>query len=156
VIGVLAAYALAAGAFFLDRRALGVPVRGVRPGALRSTFGARRSGGRRHQGVDIFARRGTPVVAAHDGIVVRVGTDPLGGIVVHTIGRRGVLCYYAHLDRVAEGVEVFDVVAEGDVLGHVGNTGNARPTAPHLHFEARPLALGLAAVDPVVLLRPPP
>ncbi|UJR81258.1 M23 family metallopeptidase [Sandaracinus amylolyticus] len=147
---VLGAWLLALGAYFLDPVPLGSPVRGAR--AFHSTFGAPRSGGRRHQGVDVFAARGTSVLAAHDGIVVHVGTFSLGGRVVHTLGRRGVLCYYAHLDAWAPGLAVGRVGREGDVLGTVGNTGNARTTPPHLHFEARPLALGLAAVDPVTLL----
>lgn len=145
-LGWLAALA----AYALDPVPLGSPVRGVR--AFHSTFGAPRSGGRRHQGTDVFAPRGTPVLAAHAGVVVHVGTFSLGGRVVHTLGRRGVLCYYAHLDDWAPGLVVGQWVAEGDVLGFVGNTGNARTTRPHLHFEARPLALALAAVDPVTLL----
>lgn len=149
---LLGLYGLALLAYVADARPLGSPVRGVRASSVRSTFGAPRPGGRRHAGADVFARRGTDVLAAHDGVVVHVGTNRLGGIVVHTLGRRGVLCYYAHLDRVAAGVDPGDPVSEGDVLGYVGNTGNARTTAPHLHFEARPIALGLRAVDPVGLL----
>jgi murein DD-endopeptidase MepM/ murein hydrolase activator NlpD len=152
VLSVVALWSVSALAYHADPRALASPVRGVRAASVRSTFGARRSGGRRHQGADIFAPRGTPVVSAHDGLVVHVGTNPLGGIVVHTLGRRGVLCYYAHLDRVAPGVHAGLPVSEGTVLGTVGNTGNARTTPPHLHFEARPLAWGLRAVDPVRLL----
>lgn len=149
---MLALYAAFALAYVADARPLASPVRGVRAASVTSTFGAPRPGGRRHQGADIFARRGTPVLAVHDGVVAHVGTNRLGGIVVHTLGRRGVLCYYAHLDRVADGVDPGDVISEGEVLGYVGNTGNARTTAPHLHFETRPIALGLRAIDPVLLL----
>ena len=142
------------GSYALSDRPLGVPVAGVSRARLVSTFGARRDGGRRrHQGVDIFAPRGTPVLAAHDGVVVHIGHARLGGLVVHTFGRRGVLAYYAHLDHLRRGLVVGELVVEGEVLAYVGNTGNARTTPPHLHFEARPLALGLPARDPVLLLR---
>jgi murein DD-endopeptidase MepM/ murein hydrolase activator NlpD len=148
---VISLEAIAALALCADQRALGPPVRGAR--VLTSTFGAPRSGGRRHAGTDIFAPRGTPVLAAHDGMIVRIGSDRLGGTVMWTVGRRGVLCYYAHLDRIAEGMWIGRPVAEGETVAYVGNTGNARRTSPHLHFESRPLALALVAIDPVVLLR---
>lgn len=138
--------------YALDPRPLGVPVRGIPRASIASTFGAPRSGGRTHEGVDLFARRGTPVLAAHDGVVVHIGTFRLGGRVIHTVGRRGVMAYYAHLDHVREGLTVGTWVREGETIGFVGNKGNARTTPPHLHFEARPLALGFPARDPVPLL----
>ncbi len=113
---------------------LDFPVAGRDMAAIRSRFGAPRDGGRReHHGVDIFAPRGTPVVAAIAGRVTRVGYRGLGGNVVwlrDTLNDRSL--YYAHLDRaiVAEGMRV----VPGDTLGFVGNTGNARTTPPHLHF----------------------
>ncbi len=147
-------WSAAGAAFFADRRPLGMPVRGVSAGAVSSTFGAPREGGRRrHRGADIFAARGTPVVAAHSGVVVARATLSLGGRTVATFGRRGVVCYYAHLDRWAPGLAVGDWVREGDVLGTVGNTGNARTTPPHLHFGTYVLWRAGAAVDPVMLLR---
>jgi murein DD-endopeptidase MepM/ murein hydrolase activator NlpD len=153
VLGV-GLWALGAAAFWLDPRPLDVPVQGIARARVRSSFGFPRDGGRRrHQGADLFAARGTPVVAAASGVVVARGTTPIGGRVVYTFGRRGVLCYYAHLDRWNEDVGIGDMVGEGDVLGYVGDTGNARGTRPHLHFETRPLALALVAVDPVSLLR---
>jgi len=113
---------------------LRVPVERSRPANIQSFFGDTRDGGRRtHDGVDIFARRGTPVIAAADGIVSSVGKNGLGGNVVWVArpGRRE-LHYYAHLDEqlVAPGT----LVNAGDVIGTVGNTGNARHTPPHLHF----------------------
>ena len=152
LFGVALLWALSLASYVLDGRPLGVPVQGIRRASLASTFGAPRSGGRTHEGVDIFAARGTPVLAAHDGIVTHIGTFRLGGTVMHTFGRRGVSAYYAHLDRVREGLHVGALVREGETIGFVGNTGNARTTAPHLHFEARPLALGFPARDPVPLL----
>lgn len=112
---------------------LPVPVDGVRPGALRDTWHAARNGGRRHEGIDIFAPHGTPVRATTEGIVARVGTNRLGGLVVWVLGPGGQRHYYAHLSRYAD---VFDGqrVLPGMVLGYVGNSGNARGTPPHLHY----------------------
>lgn len=114
-------------------RALPVPVEGVRPRQLRDTWNGPRSGGRRHQGIDIFARRGTPVRSTTPGIVVTVGTNQLGGRIVRVLGPAGEWHYYAHLERFA-GVRPGDVVGAGTVLGYVGDSGNARGTPPHLHY----------------------
>lgn len=112
---------------------LPVPVEGVRPRALRDTWQAARSEGRRHEGIDIFARRGTPVVSSTEGIVMQVGTNRLGGLVVWVLGPGGQRHYYAHLDGYAD-VEAGMRIEAGRVLGYVGNTGNARGTPPHLHY----------------------
>ena len=79
--------------------ALPVPVAGVKPVQLADTWGGARSGGRRHEGIDIFAKRGTPVLSSTEGIVLRVGTNRLGGQVVWVLGPGGQRHYYAHLDR---------------------------------------------------------
>jgi len=115
-------------------RGLLIPVSGVAVRKVTDTWSAPRSGGRLHQGQDIFAPRGTPVVSATEGIVVRVGTNRLGGKVVSIIGAGGRLYYYAHLDGYAEGLDVGHTVSKGSTIGYVGNTGNARGTPPHLHF----------------------
>lgn len=132
---------------------LAFPVDGVEMRAVQSLFGAQRDGGRRsHDGVDIFARRGTPVLAASAGVVNRVGITNLGGKVVWVRDpARGANIYYAHLDSqlVANGVQV----QAGDTLGFVGNTGNARTTPPHLHFGV--YRRGEGPIDPVPFLRPP-
>ena len=105
---------------------------------VRSRFGVPRDGGRReHHGIDIFAPRGTPVLAAADGMVVRTGDSGRGGLHVwqraeDEAGRRLGSLYYAHLDRID--VPVGTRVTRGTPLGTVGNTGNARTTPPHLHF----------------------
>lgn len=125
---------------------LRLPVEQATRRSIGSLYGDPRDGGRRdHHGVDIFARRGTPVVAAASGIVTRVGTNGLGGKVVW-IARptRGEAHYYAHLDR--QLVTVGTLVEEGDVIGFVGNTGNARSTPPHLHFG---IYTASGAVDPL-------
>jgi peptidoglycan LD-endopeptidase LytH len=134
---------------------LRVPVEGVRRRDLVSTFGAPRDGGRRkHEGADIFSKKGTLVVAAAPGRVVRIGNDRLGGRVVSVLGAGNRVYSYAHLDRWAEGLKVGQRVGAGDPLGTVGNTGNARTTPPHLHFAIFQLGLFTThAMDPVPSLR---
>src|SRR5688572_16499324 len=114
--------------------ALAFPVHGVGARAIGSRFGAPRDGGARdHHGIDIFAPRGTPVLAAAAGYVNGVRETQRGGRVVWLRDeRRSMSLYYAHLDTqlVANGT----AVSVGDTLGTVGNTGNARGTPPHLHF----------------------
>jgi len=112
---------------------LGFPVPGLGVQAVRSRFGAERDAGRRsHQGLDIFAPRGTPVIAIVDGYA-RASTNQLGGNVIWlNDASRGRTFYYAHLDRWA--VDGGADVQVGDTLGFIGTTGNARTTPPHLHF----------------------
>ena len=131
---------------------LAFPVSGKGRAAVQSFFGVGRDAGRRrHEGVDIFAARGTPVLAASDGIVANAGTTPLGGKVVwvRDLGRRQSL-YYAHLD--SQIVRPGQRVRVGDTLGLVGNSGNARTTPPHLHFGV--YARGRGAVDPFPYIDP--
>ena len=112
---------------------ISMPVQGVRASRVADTWGAARGNGRRHEGLDIFAPRGTPVLSATEGIVTRVGTNNLGGQVVWVLGPAGQRHYYAHLDSYAD-IASGDRVQAGTVLGAVGNTGNARGTPPHLHY----------------------
>ena len=132
--------------------ALPVPVDGVASRAIANSWGTARSGGRQHEGVDIFARRGTPVVSTTRGLVWRIGTNNLGGNVVWVLGPGGQLHYYAHLDRVAA-IRVRQRVDVGDVIGFVGTSGNAAKAPPHLHYGIyRPSG---KAVDPFPLLTAP-
>jgi murein DD-endopeptidase MepM/ murein hydrolase activator NlpD len=107
-----------------------------------NSWGYARSGGRRHQGTDIMADRHTPVVAVTNGVITKVDrTDrkgELGGRTVWLETDDGVRFYYAHLQDIVDALDRGDRVAAGDLLGTVGNSGNARKTAPHLHFEIRP------------------
>lgn len=122
------------------------PVAGHGNRSIQSRFGVARDGGARsHAGIDIFAPRGTPVLAVIEGVVRSTRPNPLGGVVVwlHDASRRQSL-YYAHLDRhqVTEGQQV----QVGDTIGFVGNTGNAATTPPHLHFGIYRARTG--AIDP--------
>jgi murein DD-endopeptidase MepM/ murein hydrolase activator NlpD len=109
------------------------PVASYTNSAIQSLWGAQRDGGARsHEGIDIFAKRGTPVVAATSGRVTYTGEKGLGGKQVWLRdSRRGQSLYYAHLDSIKP---ISGSVKVGDTLGFVGNTGNARTTPPHLHF----------------------
>jgi len=127
---------------------LAFPVEGRGNEAIQSFYGAGRDGGRReHHGIDIFAPRGTPVLAATDGVVRSTAPNTLGGNVVWlTDTRRRQTLYYAHLDT--QLVQGGQQVRTGDTLGLVGNTGNARTTSPHLHFGI--YVAGQGPVDPLL------
>jgi murein DD-endopeptidase MepM/ murein hydrolase activator NlpD len=141
---------LAAGRYTLRvarEPSLGVfPVLGRTDAAAGSFWGADRDGGaRRHEGIDIFAPRGTPAIAATAGTITRTGETPLGGRVVWLAdAAHGEHLYYAHLDK--QLVTPGQRVRAGDTLGLVGNTGNARTTVPHLHFGI--YRSGRGAVNP--------
>ncbi len=127
--------------------ALPFPVVGAHAGSIRSLFGATRDAGRRHhEGVDIFVQRLTPVLAVTAGRAMP-RHDALGGNTVW-LNTPGTSYYYAHLDRVA--VRDQQQVKAGDVLGYVGNSGNARNMASHLHFGV--YRWGKRPIDPLPLL----
>jgi murein DD-endopeptidase MepM/ murein hydrolase activator NlpD len=140
---------LRSGAFTLTvstEPSLAFPVSGRDSRAVKSYFGAERdAGARQHHGIDIFAPRGTPVLAAARGVVRSISPNNLGGNVVWLSDYdRGQTLYYAHLDR--HNVTAGQQVEIGDTLGFVGNTGNARTTAPHLHFGV--YRRGQGPIDP--------
>lgn len=114
--------------------ALPVPVDGVSARQVADTFGAARGSSRTHAGVDIFAKRGTPVRSATPGIVSSLREGGLGGRQVWIQGPAGERYYHAHLDAWREDLSRGDVVEAGTVLGYVGDTGNAKGTPPHLHW----------------------
>ena len=93
---------------------------------------------RLHQGLDVFARHGTPLVAVADGVVSQKTRGGLAGIGVEITDSRGIEYFYAHLSGWAEGLREGMKVQRGQVIGYVGNTGNAISTPPHLHFEYQP------------------
>jgi murein DD-endopeptidase MepM/ murein hydrolase activator NlpD len=135
------------------RPSLAFPVQGKDSRAVQSYWGAPRDAGvRQHEGIDIFAAQGTPVLASSRGLVTQVTETPLGGKVVWLAdaeNRQSI--YYAHLDR--QLVQTGQQVAMGDTLGLVGASGNARGGPPHLHFGI--YAFG-GAVDPYPFIRQQP
>jgi murein DD-endopeptidase MepM/ murein hydrolase activator NlpD len=130
---------------------LSFPVSGGSSASIQSIYGDARDAGRRsHQGIDVFAPRGTPVLAATAGVVTKVGENRLGGKVVWVWDpSRGVRLYYAHLQE--QLVRTGTFVDAGDRLGTVGNTGNAKFTAPHLHFGMYDHG---GPIDPDAFIRP--
>jgi peptidoglycan LD-endopeptidase LytH len=112
---------------------LPMPVAGVAKKAIRDTWHASRPPARRHEGIDIFAEKGTPVLSSTEGIVIRREETSLGGHVIWVLGPAGHQHYYAHLDQPAL-LDTRDRVQVGTLLGYVGNTGNAKTTPPHLHY----------------------
>jgi murein DD-endopeptidase MepM/ murein hydrolase activator NlpD len=125
------------------------------PHEFGDSFGAPRMPGTEyehwHEGTDIMAPMGTLLLACERGVVMRIGAGGvLGGNTVWLRGESGVAYYYAHLSQFAPGIREGTVVEAGTVLGLVGDTGNARGGAPHLHFEVHPG--GGAAVNPYPIL----
>jgi murein DD-endopeptidase MepM/ murein hydrolase activator NlpD len=116
---------------------LAIPVAGVRALQLSDTYTQARAGGARvHDAIDIMAPRGTPVVAAADGIVEKMFFSRGGGgitVYVRSADRQWSY-YYAHLDAYAPGLHEGQQLRRGDPVGTVGSTGNANPAGPHLHF----------------------
>ncbi len=127
-----------------------MPVEGVSANRIANTWHAPRDHTRKHEGQDIFASRGTPVVSATEGVVVRIGPGRLGGNTVFVLGSGRRYYYYAHLDHYAPTLHPGEFVSPGDLLGYVGNTGNARTTPPHLHFGVYTAS---GAINPLPLLR---
>lgn len=116
---------------------------------LTDTWGAARSQGRSHEGIDIFAARGTPIRSTTQGIVSKVGENTLGGRVVVVVGPGGAGHYYAHLENYAD-ISPNDWVDVGDIIGYVGDSGNAKGTPPHVHYG---IYINGSAVNPYPLLR---
>jgi len=131
--------------------ALAYPIKAPGKDHIKSLWGADRDGGaRKHEGIDIFAARRTPVLAAADGRVTRVNETSIGGKVIWIrVKDRDYTLYYAHLDSqlVSDG----QTVKIGDTLGLLGNTGNARNTSPHLHFGIYTLS---GPIDPIAFVKP--
>jgi murein DD-endopeptidase MepM/ murein hydrolase activator NlpD len=128
---------------------IAMPLPDVTKKRIADTWGAPRGVGRRHEGQDIFAPRGTPILSATSGYVYKIGENNLGGQTVSVIGSGGRVYYYAHLDSYAPGLEVGDRVSPRTVLGYVGTTGNAQGTPPHLHFGIYTFT---GAINPLPLL----
>ncbi|HEX8321334.1 M23 family metallopeptidase [Longimicrobium sp.] len=113
-----------------------IPVQGVLAASLVNTYDQARGQGRRHDAIDIMAPRGTPVLASSDGVVMKLFRSVRGGITLYELAPdRRTIYYYAHLDRYAPGMAEGRALRRGEVLGYVGDTGDAVPGNYHLHFE---------------------
>lgn len=102
------------------------------------TWGAARSGGRTHKGVDMIAARNAPIVAVESGTVTRTSNSTLGGLSIYFTGASGNRYYYAHLEYIADGIGAGTQATVGDLFGGNGSTGNAPDWLPHLHFQYAP------------------
>lgn len=127
----------------IAQRPLWVPVEGVGINKLHDSFGAPRSGGRKHLGIDIFAPQGTTVRAAAAGTIIGLQLAGKGGIAVHQLDATGrYVYYYAHLNGYAPDLVRGMRVEQGQLIGYVGSTGNADKASPHLHFEIQHVVSG--------------
>jgi murein DD-endopeptidase MepM/ murein hydrolase activator NlpD len=121
---------------YLLARGIFIPVAGVTLSQLHDTFDEGRDAGRMHRALDIMAPRGTPVLSADSGRVLRISASALGGNTIYATDPLGrVVYYYAHLDGYQPGLAQGALLARGDTLGFVGTTGNAPKDTPHLHFQ---------------------
>jgi murein DD-endopeptidase MepM/ murein hydrolase activator NlpD len=128
-----------------------MPVYDLRPSQISDSWGAPRDGGeRKHRGIDLFAPRGTKILAVANGVISYIGNQPKGGRCLWLATDQGVSFYYAHLERWAPGLYEGMAVRQGDVIGYVGNTGNALSTPPHLHFS---IVEGDESLNPYPILR---
>ena len=138
---------------------LDVPVRGVARADLRDSYSEAR-GGRVHEAIDILAPRGTEVVSAADGRLLKIFNSKPGGLMVYaTDPTERFILLYGHLDGYAPGLVNGMPLKRGQVIGYVGTTGNAPPGTPHLHFgilrgQPKKSWSAGAAVNPYTLLVP--
>lgn len=113
---------------------LRVPIDGVSIESFKGGFEERR-GGRPHEAIDILAPRNTPILAVENGTIAKLFNSKAGGLTIYQFDPSGRLAYYyAHLERYADGLREGQTVAQGEVLGYVGTSGNAPANTPHLHF----------------------
>ena len=121
---------------YLRERHLRIPVANAKLERIPDSFEDARDGQRRHHAVDIMAPRGTAVLSADDGHVLKLRQGGAGGITIYAVDPKSrFIYYYAHLDRYRKGISEGDVVEKGDTIGFVGTSGNAPPDTPHLHFQ---------------------
>ena len=136
------------------------PVPGVDSTRLDDSFDAPRDGGvRKHNAIDIMAKRGTPVLSVQDGRILRLSRSAKGGITIYATDLdEQFVYYYAHLDRYHSSVYAGRPLLRGDTLGYVGTTGNSPADAPHLHFQVMHMPADRKfwngpAINPYPLLR---
>ena len=121
---------------FVGQVNLVIPVVGVKPEQLLDTFADARSEGRSHDAIDIAAPAGTPVVAVSEGEIVKLFQSDKGGTTIYQLSPdKKLVFYYAHLQRYANGIHEGKYLRQGEVIGYVGDTGNAGAGNYHLHFS---------------------
>ncbi len=121
---------------YLRERRLLIPVANAKLARIPDSFEDARDGQRRHRAVDIMAPRGTAVLAADAGRVLKLRKGGAGGITIYTVDPKSrFIYYYAHLDRYRDGISEGESIEKGDTIGFVGTSGNAPPDTPHLHFQ---------------------
>jgi murein DD-endopeptidase MepM/ murein hydrolase activator NlpD len=122
---------------YLHYRHILLPVAGADMSRVEDSFAEPRDGGERvHRAIDILAPRGTPILSADDGRILRMSTNALGGISMYTVDSNARLVYYyAHMDHYNDAMLPGRTIVRGDTLGYVGTTGNAPKDTPHLHFQ---------------------
>jgi murein DD-endopeptidase MepM/ murein hydrolase activator NlpD len=112
-----------------------IPVAGIKATQLVDTYTQARSGGRAHDAIDIIAPHNTPVLAATSGTILRLFQSKLGGTTLYQLGPdQHTVYYYAHLDHYADGLAQGSAVKQGEIIGYVGDTGDAGAGNYHLHF----------------------
>jgi uncharacterized membrane protein len=138
---------------------IAMPIAGIDPANLHSSFNDMRDGARRHEALDIMAARGTPVLSAAKGRVLKLFTSRAGGLMIYaTDSSERFILMYAHLDSYAPGLRNGSILQRGQTVGAVGSTGNAVASAPHLHFalarsaDVRQWSKG-TAIDPLPILQ---
>lgn len=126
--------------------------------AILDNFGDVRSGGRRHEGIDILATLGQEVYAVADGELMNQADESasLSGNAWGLTSDDGTYFFFAHLSSFAPDLQLGDRVRAGQVIGYVGDTGNPGPGNYHLHFEVHPGGQRQPAIDPLPLLGIPP
>ena len=121
---------------YLRERHILIPVANAQLARIPDSFDDARDGQRRHHAVDIMAPRGTPVLAADDGHILKLRKGGAGGITIYAVDPKSrFVYYYAHLDRYRKGISEGQSLERGDTIGFVGTSGNAPPDVPHLHFQ---------------------
>lgn len=136
------------------------PVPSVAASRLDDSFDAPRGGGRKHNAIDILAPKGTPVLSADDGRVLRLTRNASGGISLYATNLdEQFVYYYAHLDGYHASIYTGRPLMRGDTIGYVGTTGNAPKDTPHLHFQVMRMPADRRfwngePINPYPLLRP--
>ena len=136
---------------------IGYPLAEIKPGELHSEFNDHRRG-HTHHAIDLMRPRGTPVMAVTDGVIHKLYRSRTGGISIYLFDGSEEYCYfYGHLDHYAKDLHEGQEVHEGDLIGYVGSTGNARRSSPHLHFAvsltgAERKWSGGVPIDPYLML----